>query len=191
MFSQKAQESAPFELLVAVIIMAFVLFVGLNAIIKTNQEQCFAQIDKSLEEFKVKMEIAVTQKSPQTIFLKLSDCFNPEDEEIIIRDHDNALFCADLCGTAEITCTSLNYINKTQQNLRIIQKCLNISPETVFPANTSAGRCVDSSALEQQFQQEFVPQDFKSGIFQGNYLLINKTLATDTFPTVCAYLRVQ
>ena len=190
MFSQKAQESAPFELLVAVVVMGFVIFIGLNAMQQLRQEQCFAKVDKALEEFKIKLEIAVTQKSPQQVLFNLSDCFSQKEEEIRIVDWDNALVCADLCGTAEITCSSLEYINTASGRFKSVRKCVNISPETVFPSEQASGRCNDAPILRQQFSQDFILQDFKSYIQQGKYLLVNKTFATDTFPTVCAYLRV-
>ena len=186
MLDSRGQESAPFELLVAIIIMGFVLFVGFQAMEKLREEQCFAKTDKGLEEFKTKIEIAVTQKSPQTIPFILSQCFNPEEEEIRVQNWDNALFCADLCGSAEITCTSLEYFNKSTGKVRAARKCLNISPETIFPSQDTPGRCL---SIDTE-QQNYILQDFKRGIPQGTYLLINKTLATDTFPTVCAFLRV-
>ncbi len=188
MLSQSGQESATFELLVAVVIMGFVIFVGLQAMERLKVEQCFATIEKSLEEFKTKLEIAVTQKSPQTIPFILSHCFNPEQEKVRVQDWDNALFCADLCGTAEITCTSLEYFNERPGSISAIRKCLNISPETIFPGQTTPGRC--TSIDTESPRQTYILQDFKQNAPQGTYLIINKTFATDTFPTICSYLRV-
>ena len=188
MLNHSGQESAVFELLIAVIIMGFVIFVGFNAMEKLRSEQCFARVDKSLEEFKTKLEIAVTQKSPQNISFNLSDCFNPEDEQIRIQDWDNAVFCADLCGTAEISCTSIEYVNNTPGKVNSLRKCLNISPETIFPSQDTPDRC---TSLDNAIQkQSYLLQNFKQDIPQGNYLILNKTLATDTFPRICAYLRV-
>ena len=188
MLDQRAQESAPFELMVAVVIMAFVIFVGFQAMERLRDEQCFAKIDKTLEEFKTKLEIAVTQKSPQTIPFILAECSSPGKQDIRIQDWDSAIFCAGLCRSAEITCTSLEYFDKTPGKIKGIRKCLNIPPDTIFSPQATPGRCASIDNVDQR--QAYVLQDFKQGIPLGTYLLINKTFATDTFPQMCAYQRI-
>jgi type II secretory pathway pseudopilin PulG len=184
--NQSGQESVPFELLVTIIIMGFVIFVGLHALQQLSEAQCFAKVERGLEDFKVKMEVAVTQKSPQTIFFRLSNCFNPEEEQVWVQNWDSPVFCADLCGSAEISCTALEYKNTATGQIRSSRKCLNISPETVFPAQENPGRCTSIDTADQQYELH----DLKNAAPQGTYLLVNKTFATDIFPTICAYERV-
>ena len=48
----KAQMSSPFELLVAIIIMSFVVIIGSQMLANVNDQVCLAGIDKELTEFK-------------------------------------------------------------------------------------------------------------------------------------------
>lgn len=177
MLGKKGQEAAPFELLIAVIIMGFVIFVGMKAMSDLQMQKCYGETDAKLEELKTRLEVVVTQRSPQTVNFNLSGCFNPEDETIIIKDESEPQVCASYCGAAKRLCTLLKYYNEGEGSFSII-KCLNISPETVFP---TGGRCPQKSGMSLV--------DFKERIEQGHYQLINKTKPTDTFPTVCAYMR--
>ena len=56
MLSQKGQEAAPFELLIAVITMTFVIVVGLNAMSTLLRAQCEGKIDQNMEELKTALE---------------------------------------------------------------------------------------------------------------------------------------
>ncbi len=176
LLGQTGQESAPFELLVAVIIMGFVIFVGLQAMDQLNQQKCYNEINAKLEEMKTKLETVVTERSPQQINFMLSTCFNQEDETIRIKDYSEPALCAEYCGAARRLCTMLQYYYSGTGGFSI-RKCLNISPDTVFP-----DRVATCPAKEQH---ELI--DYREEVEQGYYLLINKTSVTSTYPTICAY----
>lgn len=176
MLNRKGQESAPFELLVAVIIMGFVIFVGLRAMDQLNTQKCYNEVNAKLEEVKTKLETAVTEGSPQQIHLTMSSCFNEADETIKIKDYSEPALCADYCGTAKNLCTLLQYYYSGTSSFSI-RKCLSISPDTVFPYNV--GNCPEKEGTELI--------DFRDEIVQGSYQIINKTGVTSTYPTICAY----
>ncbi len=176
MIGQRGQEAAPFELLIAVIIMGFVIFVGLRAMDQLNREKCFNETNAKLEEMKTKLETVVTERSPQQINFNLSPCFNPEEETVRIKDFSEPSLCAQYCGAARNLCTLLQYYYSGSGSFSI-RKCLNISPDSVFPA--IIGRCLGKGGYELV--------DFRNKVVQGNYLLVNKTSVTSTFPTICAY----
>ncbi len=179
MLNRKGQESAPFELLIAVIVMGFVIFIGLNAMNILNEQKCYNEINAKLEEMKTKLEAAVTERSPQQIVFQLSTCYNPEEEHVSIGDESEPRICAEYCGTARNVCTLLNYFysGKSSGSAFAIRKCIDISPDTVFPY--LAGNCPDRQ------DEELI--DFRDEIKQGTYLLVNKTAVTSTYPTICAY----
>ena len=180
MLNRRGQEAAPFELLVAVIIMGFVIFVGMRAMADLNTQKCYGETDAKLEEMKTKLGIVVTQRSPQSINFYLSGCFNPNDEKITIKGINEPNVCASYCGAAKRSCLLLQYVYTGSGGFSI-RKCLNISFDTTFQ---TGGRC------EPKDDMELV--NFKdAGILQGNYLMINKTYATGTFPIICAYRRVD
>lgn len=179
MFNSKGQESAPFELLIAVIIMGFVIFAGMQAMQQLWVQRCFGTTDAKLEELKDIIEMSVSQKSARTINFRLSGCFNERDETTEITDRDEPVVCADYCGSPKPLCSLIEYVNSGSSNFSNI-KCLEIPPDTFFPsALYSGGRC--------KTRDGFVLIGLEDEIPQGDYLFVNETLATDTFPTVCAY----
>jgi hypothetical protein len=182
MVGNRGQESAPFELLIAVIVMGFVIFIGMRAMSDLMVQKCYGETDSKLEEMKTKLEIAVTQKSPQTLNFRLSSCFNEAEEIIKIKDFSEPQLCASYCGSAKSICTLLQYSYTGASGGFSIRKCLNISPDTVFPQ--TAGND-DSFKCKTRDKSELV--NFRENIPQANYTFLNKTRATDTFPTICAY----
>ncbi|MCX6798774.1 MAG: hypothetical protein NTW59_01605 [Candidatus Diapherotrites archaeon] len=180
------QESAPFELLIAVIVMGFVIFVGMRAMSQLNCQKCVGETEAKLEELKTKIEIVVTQKSPQTISFYTSGCFSSEDEMLIIKDETEPQVCAAYCGSAKNICTVLKYVynGKNCDQISMI-KCLNISPETVFATESCSDESCRCKDREESEGLELV--GIRDEMPHGHYLLLNKSRVTDTFPTVCAY----
>ena len=176
----RGQEAAPFELLVAVIIMGFVIFIGLQAMNQLNTQKCYNETNAKLEDMKTRLETVVTERSPQQIVFSLSTCFNENDETVKIKDFGEPALCAEYCGTARNLCTLLDYYYQGSGGFSI-RKCLNISPDTVFPYSSAGatGNCPD--------KPDFELVDFRDRIPQGTYQLVNKTGVTSTYPIVCAY----
>ena len=184
MLNRKGQEGAPFEMLIAVIIMGFVIFAGLNAMREVTNQRCVGQTNAKLEEFKTVIETAVSQKSPQTINFRLSGCFDEADETIKISDWDDATFCADLCGSPKKLCSLLEYSN-TGSNPFHERKCLDIPPYAIFPSQKFAG-----AKCEDWTDDGYELEDLDYEARQGDYILVNKSSAIDSTPTICAYRRV-
>ncbi len=109
MLNRKGQESAPFELLIAVIIMGFVIFVGMNAMKELSLQKCKGETESKLESLKTALQIVVTQKSPQSISYNTSSCFNPDKEITKLVEKTDPLVCANYCGVAKNVCTILQY----------------------------------------------------------------------------------
>ena len=176
MLNRKGQEAAPFELLVAVIIMGFVIFVGLNAMQTLDKQRCYNETDQKLETMKTMLETVVTERSSKSINFDTSQCYNSKDVSIRIKDYSEPALCAFYCGSTRNLCTLLQYFQNGSGSFSI-RKCVNISPDTIFPYNV--GTCPEKEGSELI--------DFREDIVQGKYLLTNRTSATSTYPTVCAY----
>ena len=63
---EKGQEAAPFELLIAVILMGFVIVVGIYATQQLEKQKCFQESNKKMEELKEAMEIVSKGKGQHT-----------------------------------------------------------------------------------------------------------------------------
>jgi len=176
--NQKGQEEAPFELLVAVIIMGFVIFIGLQAMVKLNEERCYNETDASLEGLKKSVQIIANQGIPQSVSFHLATCYNPEEEKIWLKEYNDPNLCADYCGAQKNLCILLQYFY-SGENSFAIRKCVEISPDTVFPS--AAARCPNRE------EEGYELIDFKEAIPRGNYQLRSRTDPTSIFPTVCAY----
>ncbi|MDP2973957.1 MAG: hypothetical protein Q8N60_02810 [Candidatus Diapherotrites archaeon] len=181
----KGQESAPFELLVAVIIMGFVIFIGTSVMQQVNCEKCKGETNKELNDMVTALNDAETRSPIQTISFFLSGCFNQEEEKIWIEDEDDPDVCAAYhCGEKQL-CTLLKYYGNGCGGFSII-RCLDISPETYFPS-TPDGRCEDRKGMQLVNFEDMDEPIATGGNKQGNYLLVNKKGQGDTFSTICAY----
>ncbi len=185
--NQRGQEEAPFELLIGVIVMGFVIVIGLMALVNLRNAQCVERTELSLNALKLEIENAVSQKSTTQFSFNLSGCFNPEKEKVLITDSET--LCKEYCETDKITCSFLEYYNDSPEytGQRPIRKCLGISPEAVFQDPTSQGKCesIDNAGARYELV------NFKDGIPEGFYKIINKSSAMDIHPVICAYREIS
>lgn len=176
----RGQEEAPFELMIAVIVMGFVLLIGLSAMNELQKQKCNNDLEAKLEDLKTKIEIVINQKSPQLMDFSVSSCYNPQDEVIKVVYNERANLCADFCSSGTSICRFLEYYN--QKAGVQFRKCLNINPQTVFGEDTTqGGQCENKRTSEKK-----IAVDLQKGIPRGIYNLYNKE-TTSSFPIVCAY----
>jgi hypothetical protein len=184
MLNRKAQESAPFELLVAVIIMGFVIFIGTSVMQQVNCEKCKGETNKNLNNMVTVLNDAETGSPVQTISFFLSGCFNQQEEKIWIEDEDDPDVCAAYhCGEKQL-CTLLKYYGNGCGGFSII-KCLELTPDVDFPSTTE-GRCGERDGMQLVDFRKGDQPIATGGNKQGNYLLVNKSQG-ETFSTICAY----
>ncbi len=180
---KRGQEEAPFELLIAVIIMGFVLFIGLKAMTTLDEQRCSQQTEQKLEDLKTKLEIVINQKSPQFLDFR-ADCSAPEDEKIDIVYSEEPEVCADYCSSGASICRLLEYSNSKKGVY--FKKCLNINPNTVFGSVLSSpgsSGCPDLGSEKKILLREF------GGIVPRGVLYFNNEETSASFPTVCVYCR--
>ncbi len=187
MINSRGQEEGPFELLVAVIIMGFVILIGTMALEELRVKKCESEINNLLEKFKTNIETTVNQLSPKPVVFSTPDeCFNKKYEKILIKQYNDQRFCSDYCGASgKQLCTLLEYSLNSPEKKLSNRKCLFISPDTIFPSQdaTSRGDCPDRSS------ENFELQNFSTEIEQGSYELINITPPSKDIPVICAYLK--
>jgi hypothetical protein len=174
--NKRGQEEAPFELLIAVIVMSFVLFIGLKAMTTLDDQRCVQQTEQKLEDLKTKLEIVINQKSPQLLDFR-EDCYNPKDETIKIVYNEMPRVCADYCSSGASVCKLLEYSNSKKGVY--FKKCLSINPNTVFSSQDCLDLSSEKKVLLENFG-DFVPR----GI-----LYFNNRETSSSFPTVCVYCR--
>ncbi len=178
MLSQRGQEEAPFELLIAVIIMGFVIFLGLQAMKYVQDEQCKAQIKFEANQLKTVIQEVVAGNTKNLVFFP-PECFSkPKDREemefVVIKD---SLQCSRLCGGAKNECFVFLY-RSNEYNYELCFET--VSPQTTFYEDAP---CTDIDT------EKFIAVNLKDGIPRGAFEFINKSSSIDAFPKICAFLR--
>lgn len=184
-FSQKGQEGAPFELLVAVVVMGFVLLAGFRVIGLLQLEECKGKLDSNLEDLKTAIENVAHGEGQRTVAYVKPSCFpepnneNPhEGSRLEIIHRTETRICSEFCPGARIECTLLAFSSPDHSNW----KCLNISSATDFP---SSNDCQGDLP-----ENEYTPQQWKKdGIAEGQYILVKKFNEFSQQPRICAYKR--
>ncbi len=175
---RKGQESAPFELLVAIIVMGFVLIVGYKAIEVFQEERCKGEIESALQDLKSHIQITTRDGFPTRFKFSIpSGCF--EDAEVQLKAHSDKRLCSTLCGEGGDSCVALEYYSQGYAR----KVCVNIPLVTNFKGQSSPGECTDRSADDPKY----VLHDFFEGIPAGSYELFNVTPPNHAFPVICAY----
>lgn len=191
--NQRAQESAPFELLIAVILMGFVILMAAQAINQLERQTCTNTINSQLERLAQNLQNVATgrgstqfQFSFENCAAKINDCENFSTLSgttdimcIHLIDSTDPNICSNYCSSARSICSLLQFKAKNDT----YTKCVEISPSTVFPAQGSA-QCPDRSS------EGWTLQDYTGGtIRQGTYSFLKASDLTSTVPIVCAYLK--
>ncbi len=178
--NEKGQEEAPFEILVAVVIMGFVLLAGYVAMKQVQGDICEQKIEKQIDDFRAALEEVVVKQGSVDIILDFpKDCYSEKHQSFAIVHIDDEPLCRHFCGGIRKNCMILKY---TDQEVGLAwNKCINIPPQTNFPKLGSLGSC----PIDGKFA-DFLLQDLKDDIPQGRYVLLNKTV-TGNVPTICAY----
>jgi len=181
MLGKKGQESAPFELLVAIIIMAFVLIVGTQALERLAHEKCKGEIEAELESVKTAIEIVAKGQGKRNINIRFPVCFGSEDTVVKIIEREDPQLCAIFCGGSRSLCTTIVYSNPQHTQT----KCLHISPATHF--STVAGECDAAEVNTAEVTYEALNFKGPDGIPDGRYILLSRLHATANYPIVCAF----
>lgn len=190
-FNSAGQEAAPFELLVAVIVMTFVIGAGLVAINYLNTEKCKGEIDGSVENMKTAIETAAKSQGHAAVSFAIPGCFkvstdrscsqsaDPEGAKLCIRHMDDETVCTHYCGGSASQCYILMFSSVSYHSVR----CLRISSMTNFLAG--------SPCDPAQLGEGWVLENWGSeSIRQGQYNLLNPFGLDADAPIVCPYRRV-
>ncbi len=176
MLNFRGQEGAPFELLVAVIMMAFVLVIGWYAIDRLRTETCYNENEKMMEELKTAITHAVNYRNIKTINFKLTNC--SKEDKVFIEDYTDPYLCQRYCLGSQEHCSILWYHSKGKN----IAKCLNIATSTQF---------LTDCRPEEGFDLIDLKASRTEGIPEGYYRFepAVPSAAGEETPDVCAYKR--
>ena len=184
LFFQKAQVSAPFELLVAIIIMGFVVIIGSQMLVAANQQVCMSSVDKEMTSFKLYLEDTANRKSSNKFDFQPESCFDKAKAVIRIENVANSKQCAAKCGKPTDTCFIFTFYAPDIAN-GFREKCLNLPKYTSF-FDDATNCSTPDSGLDLDGYKAIKPSD---GIKVGSYVLRNVSSAAETYPKICVFQR--
>ena len=198
MFGQKGQEAAPFELLVAVVIMGFVLLAGVNVMDILRKEQCKGDLDSQLEAIKGAIESVASGEGQKDFSFTLPSCYSRNVNETIesqktklfVLNRQDRNFCSQHCSGGKVECMVLWFHSLEENNV----KCLsNVSTVTNFPTcpQNDPDQPYDPnicSPCNDRFSGLTVQaMDLKTEIEDGQYILVKKFFLSSSSADICAY----
>ena len=185
----RAQAAAPFELFVAVIVMAFVMVMGYVVLNMVNTEVCLNQVDKEMGKFKTAFEDTVNRKSSNSFyFLPPAACFSSKETVMKLELIKQPRVCADRCGFPADECNVLTFSNPTVANA-FKQKCVDLPQYTsIMPKNDNV-TCADDGSLSGNGFVIVDPRENGTAILSGQYVIRNVSPAGDTFPKICVWYK--
>ncbi|MBU0635622.1 hypothetical protein KKE06_01200 [Candidatus Micrarchaeota archaeon] len=180
MSKSRGQSSAPFEVLIAVIIMGFVLLMGIQAIEFLSKQQCKAQIKSEASDLKAAVQNAIRGDSVVLNFFP-PQCFD-EEREMQLRRVASRASCRSICEKEMDECLFFTYRAEDFG----YDLCLDNAP--IYTDFLDSSNCQDLGS-------DYVLIDFlnpsNSGgnpvLERGVYTLQNKTGSAETVPKICAY----
>jgi len=132
---QKGQVDAPFELLVAIVIMGFVILAGTYAISNLSKNTCLGDKKQDMSELVSSLRDSVlgSDLTFRNISFTTKACFSSRYETIKLQSYDNQQKCSSACGGGT-SCLLLEYVyDDLSKNIRtepINPICTNL-PSTV------------------------------------------------------------
>ncbi|MBU2099869.1 hypothetical protein KKG83_03985 [Candidatus Micrarchaeota archaeon] len=179
--NSKGQEEAPFQLLVAVILMTFVIIVGLNAMKQAEQERCFNNTDSAMDKFVFALEQTTNNKSPSSIVFNPPGC--SKNEKFLIKKFDDPRLCSNVCLGSTSSCVILRY--STSEVSKIPDKCINVDYGTEFRYHPKNSECVDLT------DDKFEGTDILSGegLEKGTFQFLYYDNPSIHYPIVCTYVK--
>jgi uncharacterized protein (UPF0333 family) len=187
-FGQRGQASAPFELFVAVTIMAFVIVIGYQTLEQINREVCLSTVEREMTNFKINLEDTVARKSQNKIFFSPDPkCFSSKNTVMKIEIEKSKSVCASRCSYPSDTCYVMTFQNPNIANA-FKQKCLDLPKYTSFVSDASDNGLCSDVELSKDNYHAINPMEAGT-IMIGSYIFRNISPAGETFPKVCVFYR--
>lgn len=170
--NNKGQASAPFEVLVAVILMGFVIVAGTWALTNLSENTCIGDKRQELSEFKeaIKDVVLGSDLTVKNLSFDVRPCFNQKFEKITLKTYASPTRCAAFCGGGQ-TCTLLEYVyddGKTR-NMPIQPLCVELP--TAIEYETYKDNCIISTDSEYENWSLVSDTNISTNITSGKYRL--------------------
>mgnify|MGYP001578348536 CR=1 FL=1 len=181
MLNQKGQESAPFQLLIGIVLVTFVIITGVVLLTESAEQQCNQHVVSTVENLRIEFEDLVKNSASKNIQIRAPDCFDQTAKVDILLERDRKT-CSFFCVGSNETCTLLSFSGEKYSEI----VCLKIPIQTQFlkAANTA---CQNKPNDVVPPNYEPINLDFKVPLFTGNYFFTKTNDHLTNVPEICAY----
>lgn len=164
----KAQISAPFEVLVAIIIMTFVIITGSYVLNNLSENTCLGNKKQDISNLSSALRDVVlgSDLSYRTVNFNTRACYNSNKEVIRLNNiSNNKALCENICGSGT-SCVVMEYVYVEDVNLNISsQPILPIC--TYLPTNIFFSESLDECGINTGSSEQLINP--KNGIPNGRY----------------------
>lgn len=156
---KKAQVDAPFEVLVAVILMGFVILAGSYALKNLSQNICIGDKRQDLSEFRSALRDVVlgSDLTFKNFHLRSRHCFNRQYEYTRLVTYTDQHMCSAYCQSLTSTCTLIQYYyddgKRSMYPITPICADLPSAIDFVTEADNNAKKLCDVQENERLLQQ--------------------------------------
>jgi uncharacterized protein (UPF0333 family) len=189
---KKAQVDAPFEVLVAVILMGFVILAGSYALKNLSQNICIGDKRQDISNFKNALRDVVlgSDLTFKNFYFRSRACFNEQHEVIRIVTYTDPHRCAAYCQTLSNTCTLIEYFyDDGRTSIHPITPICTDLPTTVEFANDYDGENIcgtldSGETLLQEVNGMYI-------LKPGYYRLFRQTMSDNQTTKICAIVKTS
>jgi hypothetical protein len=189
---QKAQVGAPFEVLIAVILMGFVILAGTFAMQNLSKNVCIGNKRDDFSKFKTSLRDVVlgSDLTYRTITLRSKPCFNSRYESVRLVSTDSKARCSAYCNTLGSNCLLLEYIFHNPQTHDFKQPidpiCMDLPTSVTFEEDID--KCI-SDTDEAANWETVNPNSDTNTIRNGTYKIYKTAIAENSQSTKICLIR--
>ncbi len=181
-FNDKGQMNSPFELIVTMVIVTFVIILGSQILLFANDMVCQNNVQNEMSEFKGFLEDSASGRSSKEFtFYPNNPCFDPAKAVIKIERLTKQKECSIICGRPVDVCWRFIFNSNEQSGGIFIQRCLDLPGYTSFLSD-STNCSTTGTELDG-----FVALDPQNGLPMGSYVLRNISSVGESLPKICTF----
>lgn len=180
--NNRGQMNSPFELIVTMVIVTFVIILGSQVLLYAGDKVCENNIQNEMSEFKGFLEDSASGRSSKEFtFYPENPCFDPAKAIIKIEKLSKQKECSIVCGKPVDQCWRFIFNSNERSGNIFIERCLDLPGFTSFLWDST--NCPTTG----EELDGFVALEPEKGLSMGNYILRNTASVGESLPKICIY----
>lgn len=183
----KGQMNSPFELLVTMVIIVFVILLGSQMLAYAGNKTCENGVNSEISEFKTNLEDAANGRSSKEFtFYPDNVCFDKSKAIIKLQRLSTQRECSAICGKPTDACWVLIFNSNESKDGIFLQRCLALHSYTSFLTDSTNCSTADKEELDG-----YNVLDPTQIMPLGKYILRNVAGVGESLPKICTFQKVM